>query len=71
MKALEPEDESEKSWMQLVAHEWQAELMDEREDIYSLEDGVPATLTADWLAASMPALQEVWDNEEDVVYDHL
>lgn len=30
-----------------------------------------ATLTRDWLAASTPSLQQVWDNEEDAVYDHL
>ena len=25
----------------------------------------------EWLAASMPSLMEVWDNEEDAIYDHL
>ncbi len=28
-------------------------------------------LVADWLAASKPALAEVWDNEEDAVYDQI
>ena len=28
-------------------------------------------LTADWLAASTSSLQEVWDNEEDAIYDHI
>jgi hypothetical protein len=28
-----------------------------------------ADLLADWLVASSPALREVWDNEEDAVYD--
>lgn len=30
-----------------------------------------AILTADWLSASTASLEEVWDNEEDAVYDHL
>lgn len=25
----------------------------------------------EWLAASMPSLMEVWDNEGDAIYDHL
>ncbi len=29
-------------WMRSVAREWQAELADEREDIYTLEDGEPS-----------------------------
>lgn len=28
-----------------------------------------ATLIIDWLAASTSSLREVWDNEEDAVYD--
>ena len=28
-------------------------------------------LVSDWLAASSRTLREVWDNEEDAVYDHL
>lgn len=28
-------------------------------------------LVADWLAASSRSLKEVWDNEEDAIYDHL
>jgi excisionase family DNA binding protein len=30
-----------------------------------------AAFVADWLAASTASLSEVWDNEEDAVYDHL
>lgn len=30
-----------------------------------------AALVAQWLAASSRSLQEVWDNEEDAVYDDL
>ncbi len=30
-----------------------------------------ATLVADWLGASLPSLREVWDNEEDAIYDQL
>jgi len=30
-----------------------------------------ADLLADWLVASSSALREVWDNEEDAVYDDL
>ena len=28
-------------------------------------------LVAEWLEASKPSLEEVWDNEEDAVYDQL
>ena len=37
----ESQDETEASWMQGVASEWKAELADEREDIYTLQDGEP------------------------------
>jgi excisionase family DNA binding protein len=37
----------------------------------SREEEGEATLVADWLAASIPSLREVWDNEEDAVYDRL
>ena len=30
-----------------------------------------AALVADWLTASRASLVEVWDNDEDAVYDHL
>jgi excisionase family DNA binding protein len=30
-----------------------------------------AALVAEWLEASKPSLAEVWDNEEDAVYDQL
>ncbi len=35
------------------------------------EEDTEASLVADWLAASIPVLREVWDNEEDAVYDQL
>lgn len=35
------EDETDTVWMQALAREWSDELADEREDIYSLEDGEP------------------------------
>ena len=30
-----------------------------------------ASLVSDWLAASARSLKEVWDNEEDAIYDNL
>lgn len=35
------EDDAGKFWMQGIAREWEMELADEREDIYTLEDGEP------------------------------
>ena len=35
------EDEAGMLWMRGIAREWMAELADEREDIYTLEDGEP------------------------------
>lgn len=35
------------------------------------EENTEAEQIADWLAASMPVLRDVWDNEEDDVYDQL
>ena len=35
------EDEAGAAWMRGVAHEWQDELNDSREDIYTLADGEP------------------------------
>ncbi|MCW5933227.1 MAG: helix-turn-helix domain-containing protein [Fimbriimonadia bacterium] len=29
------------------------------------------SLVSEWLSASSSALQTVWDNDEDAVYDHL
>lgn len=34
-------------------------------------DQSEASLVSQWLAASSRSLQEVWDNEEDAVYDRL
>jgi hypothetical protein len=39
------EDEAGEFWMQGVAREWAAELADEREDIYTLDDGEPVDKT--------------------------
>jgi len=35
------EDETDLPWMQGIAREWESELADKREDIYTLEDGEP------------------------------
>ena len=40
-------------------------------DLSALEQENDATLVRDWKGASLPALMEVWDNEEDAVYDDL
>jgi excisionase family DNA binding protein len=40
-------------------------------DLSAREEETEATLVADWLAASTASLTEVWDNEEDAVYDRL
>jgi len=37
---------------------------------YTLDEN-EASMIADWLNASASSLQEVWDNEEDAVYDNL
>ena len=39
-------------------------------DLSAREEESEASLMRDWQAASMPSLMEVWDNEEDAVYDH-
>jgi hypothetical protein len=36
-----PEDDVGEGWMAGIAEEWQEELADPRQDIYSLSDGVP------------------------------
>lgn len=35
------EEEAEATWMSGIAREWAGELADERQDIYTLEDGEP------------------------------
>jgi excisionase family DNA binding protein len=40
-------------------------------DLPVRERETEASLTTEWLAASMPSLREVWDNEEDAAYDRL
>jgi hypothetical protein len=35
------EDEASAAWMQGVAREWAADLADERQDVYTLQDGEP------------------------------
>lgn len=42
----------------------------ERDD-YDNEETDEAEHIAEWLNASKRALQEVWDNDEDAVYDNL
>jgi hypothetical protein len=39
------EDEAGLAWMQGIAREWRPELSDPREDIYTLEDGMPVDAT--------------------------
>jgi hypothetical protein len=40
-------------------------------DLSSHQKEREAELVADWFAASIPSLEEIWDNEEDAIYDHL
>lgn len=40
-------------------------------DLSAREEDAETSVVSDWLKASMPSLSEVWDNEEDAVYDHL
>jgi hypothetical protein len=39
------EDDAGEAWMAGIAREWEAELNDPREDIYSLADGEPVDAT--------------------------
>ena len=39
------EDDGEAMWMQGIAKEWAVELSDTREDIYTLDDGMPVDAT--------------------------
>ncbi len=41
---VEPEEDPAE-WMRAIAREWQDELADERQDIYTLEDGEPVDAT--------------------------
>lgn len=40
-------------------------------DLTAQEQESDASLVSDWLAASVQSLKEVWDNEEDAIYDQL
>lgn len=40
-------------------------------DMSAREVDTEETLLSDWLTASTASLSEVWDNEEDAVYDRL
>ena len=40
-------------------------------DLTAQEQETEASLVSDWLAVSSRALKEVWDNEEDAIYDQL
>jgi hypothetical protein len=40
-------------------------------DLSAQEQESEASLVSEWLIASSRSLKEVWDNEEDAVYDYL
>lgn len=40
-------------------------------DLTAQEQETEESLVSDWLAASSRSLKEVWDNEEDAIYDQL
>jgi excisionase family DNA binding protein len=40
-------------------------------DLPARAEETEAAMVADWLNASLPSLREVWDNEEDAIYDQL
>ncbi|MBX7236832.1 MAG: helix-turn-helix domain-containing protein [Caldilineales bacterium] len=40
-------------------------------DLSAQEKDSETRQVGEWLAASMPSLMEVWDNEGDAIYDHL
>jgi excisionase family DNA binding protein len=40
-------------------------------DLTAQEQETEASLVSDWLAVSSRSLKEVWDNEEDAIYDQL
>jgi excisionase family DNA binding protein len=40
-------------------------------DLSIQEQESETSLVSDWLAASSRSLKEVWDNEEDAIYDQL
>ncbi len=40
-------------------------------DLTSQQNESEASLVSDWLGASTRSLKEVWDNEEDAIYDEL
>ena len=40
-------------------------------DLTAQEQETEKSLVSDWLAASSRSLKEVWDNEEDAIYDQL
>ena len=40
-------------------------------DLSAQEQETEASLVSDWLTVSSRSLREVWDNEEDVIYDQL
>lgn len=39
--------------------------------LWAEHDESEAALISDWRAASNSSLREIWDNDEDAVYDHL
>lgn len=40
-------------------------------DLSAQQQESEKSLVSEWLLASSRSLKEVWDNEEDAVYDHL
>jgi hypothetical protein len=40
-------------------------------DLNAQEHETEASLVSEWLAVSARSLKEVWDNEEDAIYDQL
>ncbi len=40
-------------------------------DLNAQEQETEASLVSEWLSVSARSLKEVWDNEEDAVYDQL
>ena len=40
-------------------------------DLSAAEQETEAALVADWLTVSARSMKEIWDNEEDAIYDNL
>lgn len=53
-----------------IGREWRV-LGEALLDLSARQEETETSLVADWLSASRPSLREVWDNEEDAIYDQL